>query len=126
VQLFVARARALDPSLSLQPENLAAIALVCRRLDGFSLAIELAAARATTLGLEKVASRLNDPFGLLTGGRRTALPRHRILRATLVCSEWAMPSVLEGISTLASKSLIKAELCFVVAMDEARAQGALF
>ena len=62
---------------------MAAIAGVCRRLDGIPLAIELAAARAATLGIEGVAARLGDRFRLLAGGHRTAMPRHQTLRATL-------------------------------------------
>ena len=56
---------------------------ICRQLDGIPLAIELAAARAAVLGVAELAARLDDRFGLLTGGRRTALPRHQTLRATL-------------------------------------------
>jgi len=56
---------------------------VCRRLDGIPLAIELAAARTATLGLDEVAARLDDRFRVLTGGHRTALPRQQTLRATL-------------------------------------------
>jgi predicted ATPase len=59
------------------------IAAICRRLDGIPLAIELAAARAAVLGVEEVATHLDDRFRILTGGRRTALPRHQTLRATL-------------------------------------------
>jgi predicted ATPase len=59
------------------------IAAICRRLDGIPLAIELAAARAAVLGVEAVAAHLDDRFRILTGGRRTALPRHQTLRATL-------------------------------------------
>src|SRR5262249_1699031 len=64
-------------------EDLAAIASICRRLDGIPLAIEFSAARAVTLGPPKVAASLDDRFNVLTTGRRTALPRHRTLRATL-------------------------------------------
>ena len=64
-------------------ENLPTIAAICRHLDGIPLAIEFAAARAATLGIEQVAAALRDRFALLTSGRRTALPRHRTLRATL-------------------------------------------
>jgi predicted ATPase len=56
---------------------------ICRRLDGIPLAIELAAARAAVFGIEALAARLDDRFQLLTGGRRTALPRHQTMRATL-------------------------------------------
>ncbi|WP_433789524.1 BTAD domain-containing putative transcriptional regulator [Actinoplanes sp. CA-252034] len=56
---------------------------VCRALDGMPLAIELAAARLRTMTLEQLAHRLDDRFRLLTGGSRTALPRHRTLRAVV-------------------------------------------
>jgi predicted ATPase len=83
VRLFVARARAGDPHFSPDRRIAAAAGAVCRRLDGIPLAIELAAARGAALGVEELASRLDDRFHLLTGGRRTALPRHQTLRATL-------------------------------------------
>jgi predicted ATPase/DNA-binding winged helix-turn-helix (wHTH) protein len=83
VRLFIARARALDSEFSPHEENLRVIAAICRRLDGIPLAIEFAAARAAMLGPELVLSRLDERFGLLVGGRRTALPRHQTLRATL-------------------------------------------
>ena len=83
VRLFVARARDADPHFSLDSRAAAAMAAICRRLDGMPLAIELAAARTASLGLEGLASRLDDRFMLLTGGRRTALPRQQTLRATL-------------------------------------------
>ena len=59
------------------------IAAICRRLDGIPLAIELAAASAAVFGIEEVATHLGDRFRILTGGRRTALPRHQTLRAAL-------------------------------------------
>jgi predicted ATPase len=83
VRLFVERARAATPSFSPDARIAAAMAGICRRLDGIPLAIELAAARAAALGVEDVAARLDDRFHLLTGGRRTALPRHQTLTATL-------------------------------------------
>jgi len=83
VRLFVARARAADPHFNLSERNAATIATICRRLDGIPLAIELAAARAAALGIEGLARRLDLRFHVLTGGRRTALPRHQTLRATL-------------------------------------------
>ena len=67
------------------------IATICRRLDGIPLAIELAAARTATLSIEELAARLDDRFQLLTGGRRTALPRHQTLRATLDWSYELLP-----------------------------------
>lgn len=93
VQLFLARTRALDATFSPSSADLLTVAAICRRLDGIPLAIEFAAARAATLGLHQVATRLGDRFGLLTGGHRMALPRHQTLRATLdwsyeLLSEW--------------------------------------
>jgi predicted ATPase/DNA-binding SARP family transcriptional activator len=84
VQLFVERAQAALPTFA--PPNDAAIRDICRRLDGIPLAIELAAARVRVLSPEQIALRLDDAFRLLTGGSRTALPRHRTLRATM---EWS-------------------------------------
>src|SRR6185437_7901125 len=81
VQLFVARAQAVE-HFSLDVRTAAITGAVCRRLDGIPLAIELAAARTATLGLEELAAHLDDRFRLLTGGHRTALPRHQTLRAT--------------------------------------------
>jgi predicted ATPase/DNA-binding winged helix-turn-helix (wHTH) protein len=83
IRLFVARARAADPHFHLSERNVATVATICRRLDGMPLAIELAAARAAALGIEGLARRLDLRFHVLTGGRRTALPRHQTLRATL-------------------------------------------
>jgi predicted ATPase/DNA-binding winged helix-turn-helix (wHTH) protein len=83
VLLFVERARAAGPQFSSEGRVAAAIAAICRRLDGIPLGIELAAARAAALGIEGLAAGLDDRFQLLAGGRRTALPRHQTLRATL-------------------------------------------
>jgi predicted ATPase/DNA-binding winged helix-turn-helix (wHTH) protein len=91
VQLFAARMGAADAHLSLDGPVAAAIAAICRRLDGIPLAIELAASRAAVLGIEELAARLDDRFHLLTGGRRTALPRHQTLRATLDWSYDLLP-----------------------------------
>jgi predicted ATPase/DNA-binding winged helix-turn-helix (wHTH) protein len=91
VQLFIARAVALDSDFSPHGENLRTIAAICRHLDGIPLAIEFAAARAAMLGTKLVLTRLDERFELLTGGRRTALPRHRTLRATLDWSYELLP-----------------------------------
>jgi predicted ATPase/DNA-binding winged helix-turn-helix (wHTH) protein len=83
VQLFVARTTALNSEFSPLRNDWPAIATICRHLDGIPLAIEFAAARAATLGPQQVASLLDDRFGLLTAGRRTAQRRQQTLRATL-------------------------------------------
>jgi predicted ATPase/DNA-binding winged helix-turn-helix (wHTH) protein len=92
IELFIARAQAQDSSFTPDAATLPVVAEICRHLDGIPLAIEFAAARAATLGLPQVAAMLDDRFGLLTGGRRTALPRHQTLRATL---DWSYDLLTE-------------------------------
>jgi predicted ATPase/DNA-binding SARP family transcriptional activator len=79
VQLFVARSTRFDPD-RLDAAELAEVAELCQRLDGLPLAIELAAARADTLGLRDVRTRLDHRLDVLGGGTRTAGARHRRLR----------------------------------------------
>jgi predicted ATPase len=83
VQLLQDRAGAVRKDLAADARTLSTMARVCRALDGLPLAIELAAARLRTMSLDQLASRLDDRFRLLTGGSRTALPRHRTLRAVV-------------------------------------------
>jgi predicted ATPase/DNA-binding CsgD family transcriptional regulator/class 3 adenylate cyclase len=83
VRLFVERAAFSRPGFALTSSNAAAVMQVCHRLDGMPLAIELAAARVKALTVEQIAARLQDRFRLLTGGGRTALPRHQTLRAVM-------------------------------------------
>ncbi len=92
-ELFMARAREFGSDVSSHGEHLPTIAAICRHLDGIPLAIEFAAARAATLGIAQVATGLRDRFALLISGRRTALPRHRTLRATLDWSYELLPDV---------------------------------
>jgi predicted ATPase/class 3 adenylate cyclase len=82
-QLFVDRARAVNPNFKLTNGNASSIAQICSRLDGIPLAIELAAARVKLLSPEQIAARLDDMFRLLVGGSRTALPRQQTLRALI-------------------------------------------
>lgn len=97
VQLFVTRAAVVLPGFELTDGNAAAIAEVCRRLDGVALAVELAAARVKALTVEQIATRLDDAFRLLTGGSRTALPRQQTLRATI---DWSHALLSEAERTL--------------------------
>lgn len=83
VQLVRERARAVRPSFELTNHNAPTVAQICRRLDGIPLAIELAAARVRVLAVEQIAARLDDRFRLLTGGGRTAPPRHQTLQAAI-------------------------------------------
>ncbi|HRP08391.1 MAG TPA: BTAD domain-containing putative transcriptional regulator [Gemmatimonadales bacterium] len=82
-QLFVERARSVLPTFESGPTHGAAIRDLCTRLDGMPLAIELAAARVRVLSPGQIAQRLEDALGVLSGGGRTTLPRHRTLRGAI-------------------------------------------
>jgi len=83
VRLFVERARQVSGEFRLTAASAEPVAEICRRLDEIPLAVELAAARSRLLTPAQVLAGLTDRFGLLTGGRRTALPRHRTLQASV-------------------------------------------
>ncbi len=93
VRLFSERAQAALPGFQATAYNRLAIAQICQRLDGIPLALELAAARLNVLTTGQLAARLDDAFGLLTGGSRTALPRHQTLRATI---DWSYQLLSES------------------------------
>jgi len=97
VKLFVERARLVDPKFEVKNTNAFAIAQVCSRLDGIPLAIELAAARLSTLSVEQIHARLDDRLNLLTNGARTVLPRHQTLQATI---DWSYNLLSEAEQTL--------------------------
>lgn len=86
VALFVHRAQAADRRFVLDDSNVAQVIDICRRLDGIALAEEMAAARVPLLGVQGLASALNDQLRLLSTPRRDVLQRHQTLRATL---EWS-------------------------------------
>ena len=83
VRLFVERAQAHRPEFRVTEQNAASVASICRRLDGIPLALELAAARVRALAVEEIDRGLDRRFRFLTGGSRTALPRHQTLRALI-------------------------------------------
>jgi len=83
VRLFFDRAVAVRPDFQMTVEVTPVVAEICRRLDGVPLAIELAAARVSVLSPRQIASRLDQRFQLLTGGKRTVLPRHHSLQQAL-------------------------------------------
>src|SRR5215204_2151365 len=90
-QLLLERSMAVQPTFALTEQNAGAVAQICYRLDGIPLAIELAAARTKVLSVEQIADRLEDAFGLLSAGGRTAVPRHRTLHATMDWSHELLP-----------------------------------
>ncbi|BBK41756.1 transcriptional regulator [Allostella vacuolata] len=93
VELFVERARAQSDDFRLLDGNAATVAEICRRLDGLALAIELAAGRVDTYGIAGLASRLDDRFGVLRRGRRTAQPRQQTLRLAI---DWSYDLLSEA------------------------------
>jgi predicted ATPase len=97
VRLFVDRARAIRPEFSLTADNAAAVAQLCRRLDGVPLAIELAAARIGSMAPNEITARLDQRFRLLTGGTRTAASRHQTLRRAI---DWSYEALEPAEQTL--------------------------
>jgi predicted ATPase/DNA-binding winged helix-turn-helix (wHTH) protein len=83
VELFEERAAFALGGYQISDTDAPYVAEICRRLDGIALAIELAAGRLAGLGVQGLANSLEDCFSILTHGRRTAVPRHQTLRATL-------------------------------------------
>ena len=100
VQLFVERAAASSDGFALCDDTAADVVALCRRLDGLPLAIELAAARVNLFGARQLAARLDDRLLLFGEGRRTALPRHQTLHATL---EWSY-----GLLTAEEQAMLRA------------------
>ena len=106
VRLFAERAAQAVPGFAVTEANMAAVAGICRRLEGLPLAIELAAARLPVLSPEQVDARLGDRLGLLTRGSRAHPARQQTLRASIewsyeLCSRaerllWARLSVFAG------------------------------
>ena len=83
VQLFTDRALLARSDFRVTDQNATALAFICHRLDGIPLAIESAAARVRSLSVEEINRKLDQRFHLLTGGSRTALPRHQTLRSLI-------------------------------------------
>ncbi|WP_342668230.1 ATP-binding protein [Streptomyces violens] len=106
VELFVQRAAVVAPGFAVTDANRCEIEALCRRLDGIPLAIELATVRLRALSLGQLVALLEDRFRVLTGGRRSALPRHQTLRTAIDWSHdlctyaerllWARLSVFAG------------------------------
>jgi len=113
MQLFAERAMAVAPWFRLS-DHTAAVADVCRQLDGIPLAIELAAARITSLTPEQIAERLGDRFRLLVSGIRTASRRQQTLRATV---DWSNELLTDAERTLFNRLSVFAGGCTLEAAE---------
>jgi non-specific serine/threonine protein kinase len=101
--LFLDRARSRGLETPLAGEDIAAVVEICRRLGGWPLAIELAAARVKLLGLPTLAARLADPLSTLTGGSIDAAPRHRTISDTIAwSSDLLAPADRESFAALST------------------------
>ncbi|RJL35984.1 BTAD domain-containing putative transcriptional regulator [Bailinhaonella thermotolerans] len=112
VRLLRDRAELVRKDIGTDPHTIAAMARICRALDGIPLAIELAAARLRAMSVDQLARRLDDRFRLLTSGSRTVLPRHKTLRAVVDWS-WDLLSeperaVLRRLSVFAGGASLEA------------------
>lgn len=85
-QLLMSRIKSIDHDFPVDDSSAQQLCRICKQLDGIPLALELAGSRVPLIGLDEVVKGLSDRFRLLTAGRRTAMPRHQTLRATL---EWS-------------------------------------
>jgi len=128
VRLLADRGAAVAPGFAVTGENEAAVAALCRRLDGIPLAIELAAVRLRSLAVTEILERLDDRFRLLSEGSRTASPRHRALQAAF---DWSYGLLAERERLLWRRASVFAgsfdlEMAEAVCADDALPAQALF
>ncbi|TIO50121.1 MAG: transcriptional regulator [Mesorhizobium sp.] len=130
-QLFVERAAASGARLELDDADAKIVADICRKLDGVPLAIELAAGRVASFGLQKTAALLDERLTLLWPGQRTAPPRQKTLQATLDWSVGLLSEferlVLRRLAVFVGHFSIEAALAIVTspAVDETVVFGAI-
>ncbi|WP_165966993.1 AfsR/SARP family transcriptional regulator, partial [Actinomadura sp. 7K507] len=114
VRLFVARAASAAPGFALTAGNARAVAMLCRRLDGIPLALELAATRVRALGVEELVARLDDRFRLLTAGRRDAPARQRTLTAMI---DWSWDLLTDPERVVLRRLAVHADGCTLEAAE---------
>jgi predicted ATPase len=122
VRLFVDRAQAVKAEFSVTSDNAAAVAQVCRRLDGVPLAIELAAARVQAMNPAELARRLEQRFEVLAGGKRGAVERHQTLRAAI---DWSYELLSGAQQRLLARLTVFAAGCTLEAAEAVCASGAV-
>jgi predicted ATPase/DNA-binding winged helix-turn-helix (wHTH) protein len=128
VQLFVEQAASTLGEFELSDGDAPHVANICRRLDGLALAIEIAAARVAAFGVLGVAKKLQNGLQVLTSDRRTALPRHQSMGASLdwshaLLSE-AEQKVFRRLAILAGEFTLRAAAA--VAADEIHGESKIF
>jgi predicted ATPase/DNA-binding winged helix-turn-helix (wHTH) protein len=122
IQLFLERAGATSGPITLSDADAPIVAEICRRLDGIALAVELAAGRVSVFGIRGTADLLEKQLALAWRGRRTALPRHQTLSATL---DWSYnllsrdeQVVLQRLSVLVGDFTLAGALAIVADSEE--------
>ncbi|MFB9723086.1 AfsR/SARP family transcriptional regulator [Planobispora longispora] len=114
VRLFVARASAADRGFTLDADTAPAVAVLCRRLDGIPLALELAATRVRALGVHGLVDRLDDRFRLLATGYRGAPPRQRTLMAMI---DWSWELLTDPERVVLRRLAVHADGCALEAAE---------
>ncbi|MFC5831130.1 BTAD domain-containing putative transcriptional regulator [Nonomuraea insulae] len=120
VRLFVTRTAAAAHGFTLTPDNAEAVAVLCRRLDGIPLALELAATRVRTLGIHGLLARLDNRFRLLTTGHRGAPPRQQTLMAMI---DWSWQLLTEPERIVLRRLAVLADGCTLEAAQAICAAG---
>ncbi|WBQ07835.1 BTAD domain-containing putative transcriptional regulator [Kribbella sp. CA-293567] len=115
VQLFVARAAAADRGFSLDEGSAAAVSVLCRRLDGIPLALELAATRVRALGVQGLVARLDDRFRLLATGHRGAAPRQQTLTAMI---DWSWDLLAPSEQAVLRRLAVQVDGCTAEAAEQ--------
>jgi predicted ATPase/DNA-binding SARP family transcriptional activator len=115
VRLFTARAAAAAPGFTLDTDTAQAVAVLCRRLDGIPLALELAATRVRALGIDELVARLDDRFRLLAGGRRDAPARQQTLTAVI---GWSWGLLTGSERAVLRRLAVQADGCTLEAAEE--------
>ncbi|WP_246486304.1 ATP-binding protein [Kribbella qitaiheensis] len=115
VRLFIARAVAADRSFALDAESAPAVSVLCRRLDGIPLALELAATRVRALGVDGMVARLDDRFRLLATGHRGAAPRQQTLMAMI---DWSWDLLSPEEQAILRRLAVHADGCTADAAEQ--------
>ncbi|WP_405152204.1 winged helix-turn-helix domain-containing protein [Sphaerisporangium sp. NBC_01403] len=122
VRLFVTRASAAARGFALDADTAPAVAVLCRRLDGIPLALELAATRVRALGVHGLVDRLDDRFRLLATGHRGAPPRQRTLMAMI---DWSWELLSDSERVVLRRLAVHVDGCTLPAAEVVCAEDGL-